>query len=573
MALTNVSRRSFLSGAATVAAAGALYGGTAIAEEATAEQAGSSVPAWLGEEPGIGDADCSETLDTEVLVIGAGCSGYFAAVTAAEEGAKVVLVDCSETGFGIRSSALGAVGTELQKQTGVEIEHNDIVNDIVHYANGKCDARLWNNWADESGEAIDWYCHHVVDNNVAKVVLEWNMPTPKTRYQMWPTGHGTAPLGDSTNAEGDVQAYFINYLNSFDGCEFRPYNKLVKLVVEDGAVVGAYIATGENADGYARINASKGVVVATGGYVLNEDMMRALQPDTVAVSSGIFTMSQARGEGIKACLWAGAQMEDTHCSLIFDRGNIAPDVEVGNPWETGGRFYGFSSQPWLKVNIDGERFMNESAPYDYVAHAASKFRDHAWYPVWDDDFADDVVRFHTIGCSTQITRPGGDGAGRVPDGQTLAETYEASRQSVIDGVNQRIEDGLVVKADTLEELAEQLGIDAENFVATCERYNELYDAGNDKDFGKEPFRMSAMKKAPFYGMKMGGLLLCTYDGICVTPDCQAISTDGTPIEGLYVTGCDAGNCYNVTYPNFSAGLNAGRSATAGRHVGKLLAAK
>ena len=136
MALTNVSRRSFLSGAA-VAAAGALYGGTAIAEEATAEQAGSSVPAWLGEEPGIGDADCSETLDTEVLVIGAGCSGYFAAVTAAEEGAKVVLVDCSETGFGIRSSALGAVGTELQKQTGVEIERNDIVNDIVHYANGK----------------------------------------------------------------------------------------------------------------------------------------------------------------------------------------------------------------------------------------------------------------------------------------------------------------------------------------------------------------------------------------------------------------------------------------------------
>ena len=146
-------------------------------------------------------------------------------------------------------------------------------------------------------------------------------------------------------------------------------------------------------------------------------------------------------------------------------------------------------------------------------------------------------------------------------------------ESVTAGVDDRVEQGLVIKADTIEELAEGLGINVENFAATVERYNELFDAQLDDDFGKEAFRLSEMRTAPFYGMKMGGIALCTLDGIEITPDCQALSADDAPIEGLYVIGNDAGNMYNLTYPNYAAGINAGRSATQGRHVGKLLAAK
>ena len=75
-------------------------------------------------------------------------------------------------------------------------------------------------------------------------------------------------------------------------------------------------------------------------------------------------------------------------------------------------------------------------------------------------------------------------------------------------MEERIEQGLVIKADTIEELAEGLGINVEGFVATVERYNEIFDAQVDDDFGKEPFRLSEMRTAPFYGMKMGGIALC-----------------------------------------------------------------
>lgn len=568
-----LSRRTFVTGAAAASAVLAAGASAALANEAaTAEStdsdvapaedaASSDAPAWLGTAPEISDEDCAETVDTEILVVGAGDSGLFAAVTAAEEGAKVMLIDRMELGFGIRCSGLGAVDSQMQKDQGVAIDKMEIINDVVHYADNKCDMRLWKMWADESGEALDWYCNHVNQSGAAYVELEWNMPEG-TRYHMWPTGHGTLGTDNVWAGEHAMLQYFVDYLNTFEGCEHRGFTKLEKLIVEDGAVVGAYCSTGESFDSYIRINASKGVVVATGGYVLNSDMMHALQPDVCAGITGFWTQSQVYGEGIKCCLWAGAKMEDTHTTMIFDRGIMTPDANPGDAWSVGVlNGYNMSSQPWLKVDVNGNRFCNESSPYDFVFHAASKLPNNAWYVVWDANYVEDVDRFHTIGCSTQLLREGGD--------QMMGGTPE----SVTAGVEDRVEQGLVIKADTIEELAEGLGINAENFAATVERYNELFDAQLDGDFGKEAFRLSAMRTAPFYGMKMGGIALCTLDGIEITPDCQALSADDTPIEGLYVIGNDAGNMYNLTYPNYAAGINAGRSATQGRHVGKLLAAK
>ena len=136
-----------------------------------------------------------------------------------------------------------------------------------------------------------------------------------------------------------------------------------------------------------------------------------------------------------------------------------------------------------------------------------------------------------------------------------------------------VEDGHIIKADTIEELAEGLGIDAEALTATVERYNELAAAGVDDDFGKDPYRLSAIDEPPYYGMKVGGLALCTLDGVVVDDDYQVLDTDNAPIPGLYCVGVDSGCCYAHTYPNFGAGTNAGRSATAGMLVGKALAEK
>lgn len=271
--------------------------------------------------------------------------------------------------------------------------------------------------------------------------------------------------------------------------------------MEDGKVVGAYLATGEDFDDVIRVNAAKGVVVATGGYLLNGDMMQALQPETFKSLASFLTQSQVYGEGIKACMNAGAKFEETHTALVFDRGAVHADAELGNP------FSGNAGQNCLLLREGGDHLM-----------------------------------------------------GNEPE-------------AVVGSVEAAVEEGTCIKANTIEELAEGLGLPAETLVATVERYNELVNAGYDEDFGKDAFRLSAIKEPPFYGLKLGGTCLCTFDGIEITPDCEARGVNGEVIEGLYVIGNDAGNKYNKTYPNFAAGLNAGLCVTMGRHVGKLLAAK
>lgn len=125
-----------------------------------------------------------------MLVVGAGCSGLPAAVTAAEGGAKVMLVDRMEQGFGIRCSALGAIDSSIQQELGVTIDKMDILNDIARYVDGQCDMRIWKMWADESGEAVSWYIDHCNQSGAVYVENEYNMPED-TRYRCWPTGHAS----------------------------------------------------------------------------------------------------------------------------------------------------------------------------------------------------------------------------------------------------------------------------------------------------------------------------------------------------------------------------------------------
>jgi hypothetical protein len=300
------------------------------------------------------------------------------------------------------------------------------------------------------------------------------------------------------------------------------------------------------------------VIIATGGYARNEEMYTALQGETKKSLAGLLAFVGATGDGIKAAIWAGAKFDDSHSCMIFDRGVVAPDKKLGDPWNGGMPYYHFATQPFLKVNKAGKRICNESSPYDFIVHAAANYEGKAWYQIFDSDWREDVTRFHTIGCSTLIAWEGGN---HHPEGLDGVE----------ETINGYIEANLVFKADTIEELAEKLDVDAANLVDTVERYNELYDMGEDVDFGKDSFRMSSLDSPPFYGAKIGGLMLCTMDGIQIDTKGQAISVDDKLIPGLFIVGNDSGKYHLKTYPNFGAGTNAGRSATFGRICGKHVA--
>lgn len=554
-------------------AGAALVGGMAgcspsdTAKEASAEiaeeKAGSLSPNWLGSAPLVDESTVAETIDCEVLVVGAGCAGIFAAGASAEEGAKTVLIEKNpEMGNGVRSSALGAVDTSLSKALGVEIDKRAMLNDYNHYALSHSNTDLIKMWLDNSGEAIDWYTEIVEATGEVEVFLEYNMPPSEGEYKYWPIGHGTSSLIDPQNAkenrEGPSYRALIDYFLSKGG-EIRVGTPLASLIVENGKVVGAY-ATNQDG-GTIRINASKGVILATGGYGQNFEMLDALQPDILRGIGKSIAHPSCTGDGIKSAIWAGAKLEEETTSMLFDRTFLPIDALPGDPNGVDSQMWTFSSQPWLKTDCYGNRVMNESAPYDFICHAVAQRGNRCWYPIWDSSWAEDVSRFHTIGCSTLEIREGGN----LIDPVGL-DVVASQMEDLVSG-------GYIQKANTIEELAEKLELDADVLDSTVARYNELFQNQVDEDFGKEPYRLSGIDEPPYYGAKCCARLLATMHGICVTKDLQAIDENNTPIEGLYLAGNDAGNFYRGTYPNFGAGTNAGRAATQGRVLGKYLAAK
>lgn len=562
-----VTRRGFV---ATVAAAGA-GAATACIDKAHANEAAqaSSTPAWLGEKPVIDESEVIEEANCEVLVCGSGMSGCFCASFAAEGGADVLWIESEASGSHMRSSGVSGINTRYQEALGVHINPEDILNDVVNIAQNQCNVKHWRDWVDYSAETVAWYGDKA-EKSGQYIWLEYSMPSEETRNKCWPTGHGLANIPQSDcptddpyaacSFSGSEQDLWEVVLADFEaaGGTYRNLTRLVELIQDEtGRVTGAYCSID---GGYLKVNATKGVVVATGGYVNNQEMFDALQPNFSKSCSGNLNWGINHGDGIKACLWAGADMDKVPSNSTFDRGVVKPDYELGGMF-TGGDFqlFFFATQPFLKVNHKGKRLCNESSLYDYVIHAANKYPNYAWYPIWDSSWQEDVIRFHTIGCSTLFPREG------CNQGAAGLDAVAAQMESLVN-------DGYIVKADTLEELAEGLGFDVDTFLAEIEKYNGWAADGYDGEFGKDPFRLSAIDEPPFYGMKVGGVPLCTLDGIVVDDDYRALNTDGDVIEGLYVTGNDSGCNYMGSYPNQSAGTCSGRCAVNGMLVGKALAA-
>ena len=131
-----------------------------------------------------------------------------------------------------------------------------------------------------------------------------------------------------------------------------------------------------------------------------------------------------------------------------------------------------------------------------------------------------------------------------------------------------VADGKTYQADTLEDLAAQMGVPAENLVAAVNRYNELCDLGKDLDFGKRPEVMGKIVEPPFYAGKLEADLLTMCGGLRTDLDCHVLDSDDQPIEGLYVCGSTAGEFFGAgDYPTYVPGIGHGRCVTFGRIAG------
>ncbi len=509
---------------------------------------------WLGKAPEIAEKDIAKTVTTDILVIGCGTGGMFAVASAAENGGKVIGIDRFSTGTGIRGD-LGAIDSRYQKQAGTKIDKFDYIAMATRYAGGHVKQELIKLWADNSGETINWLGDRLKEHGI-DLMNEAGDEGTFVRYKDFATGHSPQKV---VGNDGKVMNEILYKYAESKGARFDYSTTMVKLEKKNGRVTGCIARDGDGK--YVRYIAKKGTVVATGGYARNYPMMQALQPWNLRVVSRMGAMPGATGSGIKACLWVGAKMDETHCAMKFDRAALKPDQKAGLDTVKAGtaKMFWMGSQPWLKVNSFGERFINESGTYENPLHADEYNKDHCHYSIFDSNWVPYTKPFKMHGCSRLWP---------FSNGAEPNHMYTEMRDKVLPSL---VKDGFAFKADSIEELARKLGLPADQLKKTVDRYNKLAYKGVDEDFGKEKHRLTPVDKPPFYGVKNSGWLLCTLDGIVINKNLNACDENGDAIPGLYVIGNDSGSYFANEYPNLSTGMACGRTVTFGRVIGRNLA--
>ena len=514
---------------------------------------------WLGTEPDIDDAAITETVDTDIVIVGAGNGGMFAAAYAAANGLNFRIIEQNAVVQDTRHW-YGAIDSSAAKEAGAPAtDKAKLLSEISRYASGKCDQRVVKVWIDESAAMHDFMRSIVEDK------FGWTCDFTSGTEAAWPAENAE----HNTDYLYPVQEHNYRQSESDSGIQrneaFQQYieelgysidfkTSLAKLEKDSSGRITGIIAQSTEDDHFIRYNAAKGVLLACGGYPGNPFMMEQLDPLGTSVTTACSYSPADKGYGIRAAVWAGANLDKEAAPMLFDRGIVAPGVDAGyvdSESAFGGkafpgtiRQYNPGTQPFLKVNRNGERFANESSPYNDIVYAAAHQPGRVYAQIHDANFMEDVKRFHTIGCSAQTRNAG--------EGYVLSQMENAEKE------------GCFFKADTLEELADKLGFtgDAkETFLATVERYNELYDAQEDTDFGKPAYRLSAIKTAPFYGCWLGASLLTTEQGIAINEKGQALDTNNQPMPGLYVTGDMSGSFFANNYPCLMAGVAMGRTLT------------
>ena len=514
---------------------------------------------WLGKEPDIDEAAITETIDTDIVIVGAGNGGMFAAAYAAANGLNFRVIEQNSAVQDTRHW-YGAIDSAAAKEAGVPAtDKAKLLSEISRYASGKCDQRVVKTWINESAAMHDFM------RGILEDQFGWTCEFTSGAEAAWPAEnaeHNTDylyPVQEHNYRQSEsesglqrneaLQQYIEELGYSID---FK--TSLAKLEKDaDGRVTGI-IAQSTEDDHFIRYNANKGVLLACGGFPGNPYMMEQLDPLGTSVTTACSYSPSDKGYGIRAAVWAGANLDKEAAPMLFDRGIVAPGVDAGyveSENSFGGKAfpgeikqYNPGTQPFLKVNRNGERFANESSPYNDIVYAAAHQPGRVYAQICDANILEDVKRFHTIGCSAQTRNAG-------------AEYLQKQMDSAE-------EKGCFFKADTIEELADKLGFTGEakdTFLATVDRYNELYDQQNDEDFGKPAYRLSAIRKAPFYGCWLGASLLCTEQGIAINEKGQALDNDNKPMPGLYVTGDMSGSFFANNYPCLMAGVAMGRTLT------------
>lgn len=528
--MPQLTRRNFLKAtAATSVAAGALAS-VAIADEAApaVEYPAGLIEADFADSPvelaPITDFADEKTYD--VVVVGAGTGGVPAALSALEEGATVACLQKESAPVSQGGSSTGIIVDKSDPQ-GV-MNHMQGFMEDCHW---RADRGLARFYYDHSGETIRWMEVRTMEAgfppySFGETVMEYDDGTKCVKRT---NRFGPKPYNNDTMIKA------LAKLAEERGVDFYYSTPGVQLITdESGAVTGV---VGKDADGnYIKFNATRGVVLSTGDYQNNMSLVERYCPD---VKDFDRKQMGKTGDGILMTMAIGAGFVPVgHAHMMHD-------------FDSGPMF----NEPFLMVNENGERFLNEDCCFEQVNCELRNQPRPGWYSqIFDANYVD------------QATAWGGK-----PVSPEALEVYmpEIEMDRSVESGNNVIEVLLDThRADTLEELAEMLGIPADALVASVERYNEIVDAGFDEDFGKQPKYLAKIDTPPYYGIHKHIRISALCAGMTVNENYQVTKADGTPIPNLWASGFGAGQlCGLPDWSMYTTGMSCGHCMTSGRYCG------
>ena len=490
-------------------------------------------------------AMATQYLKTDLLIVGGGLSGLAAAQSAVDQGVKPIVLEKEAAiggGGNFPEGSLG-VGTRYQKEHGIKTTVDQVLTAALQYHHYRADPHVLRVLIEESGKTIDW----VMDKGAEMRGIRTMYP-PEESLMTWHLFKG--------GAAGIIQR-FAKEIRAKGG-KILTETPAKKLLTENGKVVGVEAV---DAEGEKVIIHAKKVILATGGFESNKEMLAQYVNDSSAL--GMFEPVWYRGpvtdgkngdgrtgDGIRMAQMVGAGVKGMHA--IAGNAPYLPDLPpinqfIGDDYLKQGRCA--LAQPWLWVDQHGNRFFNESRGSVFVdVYNAMTTAGGVMYNIFDQAKFDQMVNKGALLPFNAIVHAG------VPL-KELPKTWEVGMQR-----------GWAFKADTIEDLAAQIGVPAENLKASMEKVNKFAKAGKDPEFGRNPEHLATfdMKKGPYYALKGIRAFFLTLGGVTVNPKFEALNPQGDVIANLYVTGQDIGGLYDSSYDLRCEGSASSFAMTSGR---------
>lgn len=517
--------------------------GILAAIEDAVKQAGGDVEALRAKEAVKEGAGKTEELSADIVVVGAGASGVSAAVSAADQGAKVVIIEKTAVigGASNLSWAGKFYNSSVALENGVKVDVEQEISNWIVNNHWRVDAAAIRQYVTQSGQTYDWLKekgYQTTFINFAGEQLHM-LPEYSTRQEL------LRGMLEASVVQGGGQV-----LTETTGKSLLTDNT--------GAVIGV---SAEKADGTIVNITAKSVVLATGGYAANSKMVKELF-GFEGINGGL---GQNVGEGLEMAWAVGAKVPDNiggqmlHQTLAKATDHLKkdyPSFEATYPMM-------LTYLPsFMNVGPSGARFRDETATLTAVAAANTSAFQGPYHMVIVSKAQLELLKEKGMSGVNASKLPGmpPEFYADFKDQYTLENPW-TDVEKVLESM---VANGDGYKGNTIEELAANAGMDQEIFRETFDLYEEAAKSGVDTEFGKgAEYLLSMGNEGPYYAVVAQINNLGSVGGLLVNKKFMVLNDKRTPIKGLYAVGLESeGVLFNDTYVGNGVGI--GYSFTSGR---------